>query len=132
MLMSFKKRIKLLYPQATPAQRATIVRSFGAAPLKRVLRPDTHRHGGAVDLTIVDRHGTELWMGTDHDDLTDRAATKYFTLNKNKAEFDRVAARNRNLLVKTLTAAGLRNYHREWWHWYVPTPQELQAEKNSP
>ena len=119
MLASFRKRIALLYPHATVTERKKILYSYGAKPLKRVTRPDTHRNGGAIDLTIVDRAGHELYMGTDHDDLTDRAATNYFAAKKKLSALDREALKNRALLIRVLTKAGLENYSREWWHWYI-------------
>ncbi|OGY92816.1 MAG: hypothetical protein A3B31_02930 [Candidatus Komeilibacteria bacterium RIFCSPLOWO2_01_FULL_53_11] len=120
MLASFRRRLKIMHPGLSSAELAKIVRRFGARPLKRVTRPDTHRNGGAVDLTIIDRSGRELYMGTDHDDLTDRAATDYFESKKKLSTLGREARKNRRLLKRVLTRAGLKNYAAEWWHWYYP------------
>lgn len=126
MLRSFTERIAKLYPHATKKEREKLVLLFGGQALPKVLRTDTHRHGGAVDLTIVDAQGHELAMGTDHDDLTDRAATKYFEKTKHRSKQAALMRKNRRLLARILTSVGLRNYSREWWHWYLPLPGELQ------
>ena len=90
---------------------------FGAKPLRKVTRLDTHRNGGSFDLTIIDRSGEELYMGTDHDDLTEKAATDYFESKKKLSPREREAKKNRRLLKHVLNKIGLLNYRREWWHW---------------
>ncbi|MGE5297903.1 MAG: M15 family metallopeptidase [Acidobacteriaceae bacterium] len=119
MLYSFCRRIKRSHPDWSQKQIWTEVYKFGARPLKTVIRPDCHRNGGAVDLTIVDRKGEELYMGTDHDDLTDKAATDFFE-NKFKLKPSQLEARNnRRLLKRALEKNGFSNYSREWWHWSI-------------
>lgn len=120
MLDSFSRRFKIAHPKATKAQIEKMVFTFGAKPLpdRQVTRPDCHRNGGAVDLTIVDKNGNELYMGTDHDDLTKRAATNYFETKKHlTASSEEEAKKNRQLLIKVMTKAGWDNYAPEWWHW---------------
>lgn len=117
MMESFRKRLQVTHPNANKKQLDKLVLIFAAPLLKKVERVDTHRHGGAVDLTIVNKHGEELYMGTDHDDLTDRATTDYFTIKKSLSVLDREAKKNRALLIRVLTKAGLKNYVHEWWHW---------------
>lgn len=118
MLGSFRWRIKFLYPNASAAERTKILFTFGARPLIHVTRPDTHRNGGAIDLTIVNADGDDLYMGTDHDDLTERANTDFFETKKTLTPLEKKAQKNRRLLIRSLTRGGLKNYPREWWHWY--------------
>ena len=82
MLQSFTRRLKILYPKNVCAM---IVKYAGRnlRSSKTVLRLGTHRNGGAFDLTIVNRRGEELYMGTDHDDLTDKAALWYYEKKRN-------------------------------------------------
>jgi zinc D-Ala-D-Ala dipeptidase len=117
MLKSFERRLRAAHPNLPPEQIKKMAMKFGAKPLLRVTRPDTHRNGGAIDLTITDLWGQELYMGTDHDDLTERAATDYFSKLKKPGPIDRIAATNRKLLVDVLTRVGFENLAHEWWHW---------------
>lgn len=119
MIASFRRRLKLQYPKASAARVEQMVYRFAAKPLLRVTRLDTHRHGGAVDLTIVDRRGHELYMGTDHDDLTERAATSYYETKVRFTAPEAEARRNRRLLAKVMRRAGFENFAPEWWHWSI-------------
>jgi D-alanyl-D-alanine dipeptidase len=117
MMASFARRFRSQHPNLSQKELYALVRKFAAKPAKIVTRPDTHRNGGAVDLTIVDPAGDELYMGTDHDDLTQKAATDYFEKLKHPDALAREAKKNRRLLSKVMLAAGFENYAREWWHW---------------
>jgi D-alanyl-D-alanine dipeptidase len=119
MIDSFRRRFKSENPRLTRSQLEKLVTTFAAKPLpdKKVTRPDCHRNGGAVDLTIIDRHGEELYMGTDHDNLTGRAATDYYEKLKRPNVLALEARKNRRLLIRVMTAAGWENYAPEWWHW---------------
>ncbi len=117
MLDSFRRRIRLLYPKLRADEREKILFTFGAKPSKVVAQKDTHRHGGAIDLTIVNAQGKELYMGTDHDDLTEKAFTNHFENKKKITSLDREARKNRRLLIEVLVKAGFDNYYPEWWHW---------------
>ncbi len=117
MISSFRRRFRNEYPKATPSQIEKMVFTFAAKPLLKVIRPDTHRNGGAVDLTILNPAGEELFMGTDHDDLTPKAATNYFCNIKKPNALAALACKNRKLLINVLTKAGFENYAPEWWHW---------------
>jgi D-alanyl-D-alanine dipeptidase len=83
----------------------------------RITRLDTHRNGGSFDLTIVDKNGNELYMGTDHDDLTEKAITDFFETKKNLTLIEKEAKKNRRLLKRVLNEVGFKNYAAEWWHW---------------
>jgi D-alanyl-D-alanine dipeptidase len=120
MIASFRRRLKLQHPRATPQQISKMVTQFAAKPLVHVPRFDTHRHGGAIDLTIVDRRGNELYMGTDHDDLTVKAAAAYYEGKPKLSPPELEARRNRRILVRVMKRAGFENYAPEWWHWSFP------------
>ncbi|MBX4187846.1 MAG: D-alanyl-D-alanine dipeptidase [Candidatus Doudnabacteria bacterium] len=121
MIASFRRRLIASHPKASKAQIEKLVYKFAAKPLldSQVIRPDCHRNGGAVDLTIIDKHGNELYMGTDHDDLTSKAATDYFEKVKRPNGVDLEARKNRRMLIKVMTKAGWENYAPEWWHWSI-------------
>lgn len=70
-----------------------------------------HNRGCAVDLTIIDlTTGIELNMGTDYDDLSDKAAHNY-------SELEQEVITNRNLLKELMTEHGFLVYPAEWWHY---------------
>lgn len=68
-----------------------------------------HSRGAAVDLTIVDRNGKELDMGTPYDFFGRAAHTDYTQLPP-------VVLANRRLLQKEMEAAGFEGIRTEWWH----------------
>lgn len=117
MIASFKKRLNAAHPNWQNSRIQKEVWKFAAKPDAIVTRSDTHRNGGAVDLTIVDSKGNELYMGTDHDDLTEKAAPYYFEKKKNISALDKIAKKNRRLLRKAMLRAGFIEHKTEWWHW---------------
>lgn len=72
-----------------------------------------HCWGVAVDVTLIHlKTGKELDMGGRHDLLDARSATEFSGLTPQQR-------RNRLLLRDTMAEAGMRNYSKEWWHYYV-------------
>ena len=61
------------------------------------------------------RTGKELDMGGRHDLLDASSATDYAGLTPRQRA-------NRQLLRNTMAAAGMRNYSKEWWHYYLSPP----------
>lgn len=117
MIESFKKRLRQLYGDLSPQDKKRLLIRFSGGLVRKVARLDTHRNGGSFDLTIVDRRGHELWMGTDHDDLTKKAAMDYYEEKKALTIMEKEARKNRRLFKKVLKKAGFENYTPEWWHW---------------
>jgi D-alanyl-D-alanine dipeptidase len=117
MMESFLRRLRLLYPKLNAKKLNLLLTRFSGGLVKNIKRLDTHRKGGAFDLTIVDRNGDELFMGTDHDDLTARAATDFFETKKHPSQMDLEAKKDRRLLKRVMKRAGFENYAVEWWHW---------------
>jgi D-alanyl-D-alanine dipeptidase len=74
------------------------------------LKGSMHNRGLAVDLTLVDKDGNELDMGTDYDYFGEEAYHHYTNHS------DTVLA-NRKLLLETLTSLGFEPYPTEWWHY---------------
>ncbi|NHC13704.1 M15 family metallopeptidase [Motilibacter deserti] len=72
-----------------------------------------HVAGAAVDVTLADAFGRELWMGTELDATPEESAGRCAF----DAAVDVEARRNRSLLAGALGGAGLVNYPTEWWHW---------------
>lgn len=117
MLDSFRRRFKITHPKLSKNKLEELVFTFGARPVKKVERLDVHRNGGSVDLTIINQRGEELYMGTEFDDLTEKAATDYFKKKKKLNVLEKEARKNRGILIKVMQKAGFVNYATEWWHW---------------
>jgi D-alanyl-D-alanine dipeptidase len=75
-------------------------------------RGSPHSRGVAIDLTLIDRDGRELDMGTPFDAFTPDA--HHASTNVSVA-----AQRNRLLLLGLMTAAGWDFYRNEWWHYQL-------------
>ena len=71
-----------------------------------------HSRGIAVDLTLVDRDGEALDMGTVFDDFTELS-------HHGNLHVGLEAQRNRALLLGIMTSAGWDFYRREWWHYQL-------------
>lgn len=117
MIENFRRRFKHANPRLPKKEIERLVDSFCAKPLKKVTRPDTHRNGGALDLTIVDGRGRELYMGTEFDDATVKAQPDYFENLKKLSATDLLARKNRRLLKRVMIKVGFDQHPREWWHW---------------
>ena len=75
-------------------------------------RGSPHSRGVAVDLTLADRLGQPLDLGTHFDDFT--------PLSHHGADgISPQAERNRHLLAGIMLAAGWQLYRYEWWHYQL-------------
>ncbi len=68
-----------------------------------------HTRGAAVDLTIVDKEGNELDMGTDFDYFGKEAYHGF--------EHPEEIIKNRNLLKSAMYKRGFKHIRTEWWHY---------------
>ena len=85
----------------TRARRFVADPDFGVPP---------HSTGGAVDLTLVDKLGNELDMGTKIDALDDKVETF-----SDKITFSQIT--NRKFLLDIMESEGFVNLASEWWHY---------------
>jgi len=94
----------------TPVQ----ARLWEISPDPRAVAPPSkgsmHNRGLAIDLTVIDREGRELDMGTAYDAFSERS---YHSFRDLPAE----VRANRKMLRKTMAAAGFRPLRTEWWHY---------------
>lgn len=108
-IASYAAQVRAEYPQAS-SQRIAILTSRFVAPLQ--VAP--HVAGAAIDVTLVDRHGERLDMGTEIDQTPEQSQNRcYF----NSADVGALAQTNRAILAAALGRVGLINYPTEWWHW---------------
>lgn len=68
-----------------------------------------HNRGCAVDITLVDKNGKELDMGTNYDDFTEKAHINYKKLPSK-------VLNNRKILRETMIRFGFIPNRTEWWH----------------
>jgi D-alanyl-D-alanine dipeptidase len=103
-----KKIIKYLSTYATPGY---------VDPL----HPSPHFTGGAIDLTLINKNGQELNMGTKFDEMSKTAYTEHFENIKSQHKQLRPLGReiliNRRLLYNLMTEESFSNYKFEWWHY---------------
>ncbi len=72
-----------------------------------------HSRGVAVDLTLVDKDGVELDMGTAFDEFTSLS-------HHHNPKVSMLARKNRYILLGIMAAAGWEHNPREWWHYQLP------------
>ncbi|SES41964.1 M15 family metallopeptidase [Actinokineospora terrae] len=104
----YTRELRTLHPDADEVELRRLSSRF-VAPV--AVAP--HVAGAAVDLTLVDRAGADLWLGTRIDETPEQSAGACYL----HAEVDAEARRNRTLLADVLGGVGLVNYPTEWWHW---------------
>ena len=69
-----------------------------------------HNRGGAVDITLVDKNGKELDMGTSFDHFGIEASHDYKDLPSE-------VIKNRKLLKKIMLENNFTSFDSEWWHY---------------
>lgn len=69
-----------------------------------------HNRGGALDLTLVDKNGKELDMGTPFDFFGKEAAHAYNNLTD-------IQLSNRKILKRIMQSSNFTAIKSEWWHY---------------
>lgn len=110
------KKFEIENPNLNKKELKELTHKYWAFPDKNPLSPPPHNTGGAVDLTIVNEKTWEIPMGTEFDDLTERASTNYYSTKGKKEENSNIYNANRMLLKQVMEEAGFKNYPEEWWH----------------
>ena len=93
-------------------EREAVIRKFVSEPEKNEMVPPVHTTGGSVDVTLVDKTGKLLSMGTEFDEFSEKSDTAYFE-NTSEEEIKK----NRRMLYRVMTEAGFTNLPSEWWHY---------------
>jgi D-alanyl-D-alanine dipeptidase len=76
-------------------------------------RGSNHARGVAVDLTLAERDGGPLDMGTAFDAMSEQS-------HHVSAKVPAAAQRNRMVLLGLMTLAGFEHDPHEWWHYQLP------------
>lgn len=87
-----------------------------AAYVANPTRTGLHNYGMAVDLTICDKSGNALDMGTAFDFFGSAAGINREEELIQKGVLTRKQVTNRKLLRKVMTQAGFLTIRGEWWH----------------
>jgi len=75
-----------------------------------------HARGAAIDLTLLDKEGAELEMGTEFDAMTELS-------HHGALDISSEAQKNRAILLGLMTASGWDFYRNEWWHYQLFKPR---------
>ena len=90
------------------------VEKFWAYPSFDERFPPPHSTGGALDLTFADKCGNIVDMGSDIDQMDEKAIPDFY---KNIEEEKAIIFNNRrNLLKEIMIEFGFAQHPNEWWH----------------
>ncbi len=84
--------------------------------LANPVRGSIHSFGMAIDITLVDRAGRELDMGTPFDDLTERSHPALEHMFLASGDLTTIQIANRQLLRAAMEPGGWQGISSEWWH----------------
>jgi D-alanyl-D-alanine dipeptidase len=76
---------------------------------KYVREDSNHPKGLAVDMTLADKDGKYLDMGTDFDDFSPRA-------HVDTTDITPIQQQNRQMLIEVMQEHGFTVWPYEWWH----------------
>jgi D-alanyl-D-alanine dipeptidase len=88
-----------------------VIGTYVSVPVEDRFRPPAHTTGGAIDLTLTDKNGTSLPMGSAFDAFDDSSHTNFY-----EQSIEKDIKHNRRLLLSVMTEAGFTNLPTEWWH----------------
>ena len=95
-------------------------KKFVSLPSYDVNKPSPHNTGAVVDLTICDKFGNSIKLGTYFDDFELKAYTRYYEeLFEKKGiltELEQEILYNRRILCNLFEEEGFSNYPYEIWH----------------
>lgn len=100
-------------------------------PQQRYVAPagsgSMHNYGAAIDLTIADKAGKHIDMGTPFDFFGDLAQPRYETKFKANNKLTNTQLNNRQLLRTVMKAAGFNMIMTEWWHFEAGSHETIKA-----
>jgi D-alanyl-D-alanine dipeptidase len=107
----------LVLADLTSTQREALyqqVYEFWARPSSDPTMPPPHSTGGAVDVTLVDKWGNPVEMGSPIDELSLRSYPNHFagSSDARDAQFHQ----HRERLNAVMALAGFKRHPNEWWH----------------
>lgn len=109
----YRAKIVKENPEKNDEEIDFLTSHFITKPSYDEMMPSLHNTGGAVDLTIVDKNGHVINMGTKFDEFSDPANTHYFEVHNENTE----VRDNRRMLYNIMLDTGFTNLPTEWWHY---------------
>lgn len=103
--------LKTAHPNWDQKKLELEVGKFIAPPYQKDRIPP-HATGGAVDLTLVDKDGNNLEMGTEFDHFGLESESFYYEIYQNKPK----TTQNRRILRQAMQSEGFTLDQEEWWH----------------
>jgi len=85
------------------------VYQFWAIPNLDPAMPPPHSTGAAIDVSLIDKTGIEIDMGSPIDEISERSFPNHFARG---SDFDQ----RRQTLNHAMTTAGFKRHWNEWWH----------------
>ena len=82
-----------------------------------------HNKGGAVDISLVDKNGVEVDMGTKFDFFGEEASHNYTNLSKS-------ILKSRIFLKEIMEKANFKAIEPEWWHYNLIDAQDDKVSNN--
>jgi len=79
-------------------------------------RGSIHNYGFAIDLSLVDKTGNEVDMGTPYDSFTKLAQPRHEKTSLKTGDLTKKQVDNRLVLRFVMTNAGFNYISNEWWH----------------
>lgn len=117
----YKNKLKKENPNLSDEELTNLTLKFVALPSYDEKKPSPHNTGGSVDLTICDDKGRFLKMGTNYDEMSEVAITRYFEEKLEKGEKlsieEEEFLKNRRLLYHIMSYVDFTNFSNEWWHY---------------
>lgn len=117
----YKNKLKLENPNISEEELIELTLKFVALPSYDEKKPSPHNTGGSVDLSICDDKGRLLKMGTDYDDMSDLAITRFYEEKVEKkeklSEEEEEFLINRRILYHLMNYTEFTNFSNEWWHY---------------
>lgn len=104
----------VIWDSFRPASVQRQLLSAHGRPDNYVLRVSNHGAGRAIDLTLADKPGNYLDMGTDFDDFGPLA-------HADSADLSAQQLAHRAQLASTMESAGFTQWPYEWWHFDFTT-----------
>lgn len=93
------------------------VLKFWAVPSPNPNTPPPHSTGAAVDLTLANRSGEAIDMGSMIDEISPRSYPNHFQHSAEPTQ--QKAHHHRSLLAEVMMSVGFRQHPNEWWHFSV-------------
>lgn len=108
------------YPYKNNNEIIELTKKYVSYPSISHLNPSPHNTGGAIDVSLMDRDGVFLDMGSKFDDFSKLSKTNYFEIKSSNEVLSSQELNyqyNRRYLFNLMVNAGFTNYNEEWWHY---------------